>query len=333
MELKELHASHLEEAATLLSARHARERLTYPVLPDSFEDPQQALTVLQALQQKENAIGVGAFRGNKLVGYMLGAIDTDKNRERHVWIDYAGSAISGEESPERYRDLYAWLGEKWVNHGAFDHYVVVPGGDSMALDAWFRLGFGHQQVHAIQHIPEPLATTPNVTDFHIRRATKEDEAVVRSFATLIMEHQAKAPVWAPGFPEERRKLQDGYAGLLEDEEVWVWLASSKEGAPLGFQAYWPTSENMMTPGMSISLGVGATLPEARGKGVASALTRHGLSSALQSGYTRCVTDWRMTNLQSSRFWPDHGFIPIAYRLARNIDRRMAWATGRRHPHE
>jgi hypothetical protein len=38
-----------------------------------------------------------------------------------------------------------------------------------------------------------------------------------------------------------------------------------------------------------------------------------------------VTDWRVTNLLSSRFWPRQGFRPVVYRLTRRIDARVAWA--------
>ena len=68
-------------------------------------------------------------------------------------------------------------------------------------------------------------------------------------------------------------------------------------------------------------------PEARGQGIGTLLTRHGLAHARAAGYHFCETDWRSTNLLASRFWPHQGFQPIGYRLVRRIDQRIAWADG------
>ena len=46
-----------------------------------------------------------------------------------------------------------------------------------------------------------------------------------------------------------------------------------------------------------------------------------------AGYRYCITDWRSTNLQASRFWPRFGFRPVGYRLVRRIDGRIAVAGG------
>ena len=43
-----------------------------------------------------------------------------------------------------------------------------------------------------------------------------------------------------------------------------------------------------------------------------------LAWARDAGYSSIVTDWRMTNLTSSRTWPRLGFRPTFYRLFRGI---------------
>lgn len=39
-----------------------------------------------------------------------------------------------------------------------------------------------------------------------------------------------------------------------------------------------------------------------------------------------LAEQRSTNLLASRFWPRLGFRPIAYRLVRRVDQRIAWAS-------
>jgi GNAT superfamily N-acetyltransferase len=61
-----------------------------------------------------------------------------------------------------------------------------------------------------------------------------------------------------------------------------------------------------------------TLPESRGTGLGVALTDAGFAWAVREGYEAMVTDWRVTNLLASRFWPRRGFRASVLRLHRSI---------------
>ena len=76
---------------------------------------------------------------------------------------------------------------------------------------------------------------------------------------------------------------------------------------------------------ALAAGAAGTKEWARGRGIATALLRRGLAHARAAGYCHCLTDWRSPNLLASRFWPWRGFQPVAYRLARRVDPRIAWA--------
>jgi GNAT superfamily N-acetyltransferase len=329
MKIVEYKHSYIDDAASLLAKRHQNERKVNKELPAKFEDIAYAKKAIESLVAK-NWIGVAAIKDEQLVGYMIGTIQTDKNRERHTWIQYAGVAIAQGENEELYRELYAVFANEMVNNGSFHHYVMVPSGDANMLNAWFRSGFAYEQVHGIRDISEGIEPYRIHPDLQIRLATKEDENDIRALATVIMEHQAKSPVFAPGFIEERVDYQDGYAELIDDETVTFWLAIHQNEV-VGFQVYMPaevSDENMLIPDSCVSLVVGATVETARGIGVSSALLQNGLTHAKESGYTSCETDWRMTNLESSRFWSKNGFKPLVHRLVRHIDSRVLWAKGR-----
>jgi GNAT superfamily N-acetyltransferase len=66
------------------------------------------------------------------------------------------------------------------------------------------------------------------------------------------------------------------------------------------------------------LGFAAVLPDARGHGAGRALGEAVLQWSADTGYTSVVTDWRVTNLLSSRTWPRLGFQQTFYRLHRLI---------------
>ena len=60
------------------------------------------------------------------------------------------------------------------------------------------------------------------------------------------------------------------------------------------------------------------VPEARGCGVGVALTTYALAFAAEQGHPRVWTNWRVTNLGASRFWPARGFRLARLRLVRRL---------------
>jgi len=49
-----------------------------------------------------------------------------------------------------------------------------------------------------------------------------------------------------------------------------------------------------------------------------ALTTHALAYTADQGYRRLKTNWRVTNLGASRFWPARGFRLTHIRLVRRL---------------
>lgn len=62
----------------------------------------------------------------------------------------------------------------------------------------------------------------------------------------------------------------------------------------------------------------ATEPDVRGSGAGVALTQAAFAWASERGYETMVTDWRVTNLLASRFWPARGFRETFLRLYRHL---------------
>ena len=66
------------------------------------------------------------------------------------------------------------------------------------------------------------------------------------------------------------------------------------------------------------IGFAITRPDARGSGAGLALTAAAFEWARSRGYPAVVTDWRVTNLLSSRFWAKRGFRTTFLRMYRAI---------------
>ncbi len=170
----------------------------------------------------------------------------------------------------------------------------------------------------------------------IRRAELADLEASLELDEILPRHQSQAPVYAPYWFGEYAPFADKEAirqesiEILQDENAKFWLAL-RNGRIVGYQLYMPASphfekiDNLMVPEQCSYLAIAATREEEQGRGVGRALTAHGLAAAQSGGYTHCFTDWRVTNLLSSRFWPRQGFRPVAYRLSRRLDERIAWS--------
>lgn len=330
VELVPFHDDFIDEAADLLARRHRRERVTLMELPARFEDPSVARTAVETTWRRSHTSGMVAQQEDRLVGYLLGECTTSALLGRTVWMRWAGQALHEDAPAEVYRDLYAAAAPAWVSAGYFDHYVLVSAADRAGLDAWFALCFGQQQAHALLALDDleadPVEPLTSVT---FRQATEVDRDVLRDMAPLIATYQTRAPVWAPVPPETIDEYRDGYAELVDDGTATVWFAEH-DGQVVGLHVYLPaepSNDDLLTPEGCTELVAASTRENLRGHGLGRALTTHALAAMRAAGYAYCQTDWRVTNLLSSRFWPRRGFRPMYYRLARSIDPRIAWANG------
>ena len=102
---------------------------------------------------------------------------------------------------------------------------------------------------------------------------------------------------------------------LEDPDVALFVAE-RDGRAIGHATLYAADPDFGTPRDAVYLASTATLPEARGTGAAVALTAHALAWAREAGYGTMWTNWRVTNLLASRFWPARGFRPTYVRLHR-----------------
>jgi GNAT superfamily N-acetyltransferase len=214
-----------------------------------------------------------------------------------------------------------------VKKGIFSHGLYVSAADADVIDALFALGFGKERVDALLDLRTAEISEPaDPAGIDIRLAGAGDNTHLGNLSHIIMEALANAPNWHPTIPEDWEELREGWAELADDPEWTVWLALEK-GTALGTVSFCPEEESdtaiLVSPRTSY-LSVAATLPQARGRVVSTALTLRGLKQAQNENFEICYTNWISPNLPASRFWPRFGFKDAAYRLAKRIDPIIAW---------
>jgi GNAT superfamily N-acetyltransferase len=319
----------LPQAAALLAERHRRDRIALPHLPRRFGEIDAARQAIDVVWAKPHAAGFAAIEGGRLSAFLLGDRVIDAQRGRSGWVRNAGYAYSAGVDPDVIRDLYAALGESWVANGVFAHYALISVADAELLHAWYSLSFGIEQVHALLDLAKIGEAGTSIPGIDLRCAASGDEPHLAVLSDVIWREQVKTPVWGAMMPESVSEVEKGWAGLATDADCTTWLAMEGD-APVGVQVYWPAeagNDALHVDDDCLHLGVAGTRVAQRGRGIGTWMTQTGLAWAAANGYRCCETDWRSTNLMSSRFWPRRGFRPAVYRLVRQVDARIAWAAG------
>ena len=314
LEIRPFSDDFVAAAGELLAARHRAHRAAQPLLPARFEEPAAAQAEVEQLVRSESVSGSVALRDGRPVGYLLGAPRPNPIWGDHVWIELAGHAV---EEPEDLRDLYGAAAARWVDEGHVRHYAIAPAHDDGLLRAWSRVGFGQQHAHGVLEVPE--------TDWpdDVRRAEERDADAMVALSPALADHQSLSPTFAGGLPaEDPDELR---AEILEDlakPEIGD-LVAERDGRIVGAFQLVPAEMSSVHSGLArpdgaALLGWAATEPAVRGSGAGLALTEGAFAWARERGHAVMVTDWRVTNLLSSRFWPQRGFRETFLRLYRHI---------------
>ena len=304
----------IDDAARLLAARHATHRLAQPLLGARHEDVSTARAEIEAVLAVAGASGAIARRDGEAVGYVLGAAKPGPAWGPNVWVESAGHAV---QDPEVARDLYGLAAQRWVADGATAHYVLVPAHDPALVDAWSRLAFGQQHTHGIRR-----AEASAETDSVVRRARQSDIPRLAELGLGMTQHQASSPVFSayppPGLEEEIEEWETDFA-----DPAYVTFVADVDGDVLGSAVACALDKSSAHTGPARPdnagfLGFAAVLPRARGQGLGQRLGAAVIAWSAAEGYASVVTDWRVTNLLSSRTWPKLGFEPAFVRMHRHI---------------
>jgi ribosomal protein S18 acetylase RimI-like enzyme len=298
--------AHLADAAALLAERHARHRAAEPLLPDADDFHSQ----VEGEWRSEGAAGAVAVRDGEVVAYVLGHRRDDPVGAA-AWVGPAGHAT---REPELVRDVYGVAARAWLEAGMTRHFVFVPALDDL-IEPWFNLSFGASAVQATRETSSEPVSVAGVT---IRLSTPDDLDASAHFDRLLATHLAAPPSFG-GLPvRDLQAYRDEWRSTWEEPELTHFVAE-RSGTLVGhLLLYRRPAGDLRVPRDSIDLASAATLPDVRGSGVGLALTAYALSWARENSYPTMITDWRMTNLEASRFWPRRGFRRTFLRLYRSI---------------
>src|SRR5262249_10553919 len=139
---------------------------------------------------------------------------------------------------------------------------------------------------------------------------------------VLNAHQAASPVFSTGRAWTEEEIRAEIEADFANDQVGN-LVAEIDGRVVGNFVVVPIEMSGAHVGLArraglAHLGFAAVLPEVRGSGAGLALADECFAWARERGYQAMVTDWRVTNLLASRFWPKRGFRTTFLRLYRSI---------------
>jgi ribosomal protein S18 acetylase RimI-like enzyme len=225
-----------------------------------------------------------------------------RHAENRIWGPHVFLEATGD--PEAIRDAYAREAAGWPQR----HFALVEPTPE-ALDPWYRLGFA--QMHAYGE-RESGAERSKASGIAIRHGGPADLEAALRIDRVIHDLQEASPSFASVPLDEAARRAD-WEETLASEDVSYFVAE-RDGDPVGHVTVYPENEATM------NLASTAVLPAAQGHGVGRALASYALAFARESGHATVATNWRVTNLVASRFWPALGFRVTKLRLSRELPR-------------
>lgn len=316
----------IEKAAEILAERHRCERKFFPQLKKEFEDSANTKKVLADIMENELAMGICAYEGAVLKGFILSVIKTEGVLGRCAYVSYESCGVSQEQSYELYRSMYDKISRVWIENGALFHYAEIPAGSGKEVRAWLKLSFAFQQVYGVASLARKEINA--VKDISVRQADKEDGKALREIADVICSCQAGSPTYASCASERVRAIKYGYENLpLLPCSIVLVAYRDKRLVSMQYADLKQEPLSMMLPENAVKISVSATAEDSRGMGIGTLITETMFNMAIDKGYQNVMTDWRIANPYSSTFWENKGFKPVAYRMYRQIDERVYWAKG------
>jgi ribosomal protein S18 acetylase RimI-like enzyme len=299
-------ADHLAPAAEALAGRHGQHRQALPLVAAGDARP-----FLESFWRTPGSSGAAAVRDGRVAAFAVAEVAESALFGRSAWIGHAGHAA---DDGELLREVYAAAAEGWAAAGAERHYVLVPA-FAAALEPWYRLGFAHMHVEALR--PVTIERQPPPEGVALRLGTRADLEVGEEIDFEIYRLQARSPSFSR-LPLDRDARRREWLEIDLREEGLCYLVAEERGRIVGHTIIYRPEPVLGVPADAAYLASTAVLEAERGRGIGAALLGEVMRRAAEAGYGSLFTNWRMTNLSASRFWPSQGFVPIYYRLHRAI---------------
>jgi GNAT superfamily N-acetyltransferase len=312
MRIENFTTAHIEQALVLAMQNYEIERGFVTALPQM-----EAMPNLKGFA--ENNMGVAAFDGNKMIGFLCSTPPFENAFQSTdavgVFSPVCANGTIKEDRAKIYARLYQAAAEKWVKAGATSHAVCLYAHDTTAQEQFFKYGFGLRCVDAIRQMDE-IACTP-CAGYEFLELSQDEYSLVFPLHTLLNEHQCASPFFMNRKPSTPESFMDSCVS-----DASRFFAAKQHGKICAYLRLWATGETFVAEQPDYRhIGGAYCLPEHRGKGVYQNLLNFAISILKSENYSQLGVDFESINPTAYGFWLKY-FMPYTHSLVRRIDEKI-----------
>jgi hypothetical protein len=142
---------HIEQAQNIVKENYENERKCVDILPQINELPDFS-------QLAKNELGVSAFDGEKMVGYLccFGPFENafGTTNDTGVYSPVHGNGIVESDHKNIFARMYQAAAQKWVNSNITNHAITFYAHNGSIQNQLYRYGFGLRCIDAIRPMEE-----------------------------------------------------------------------------------------------------------------------------------------------------------------------------------
>lgn len=306
--------AHIKAAEAIAYKNYEEERRRVPSLPGITAVP-------SLLPYAQNGLGVAAFAGDTLTGYLC---TVPPFAHAFCSTDAVGvfspveanGAVPGDRAAV-YAQMYQTAGEKWAAAGASSHAVSLYAHDGETQLQFFRYGFGHRCTSAIRCIDDCTEEAAAVPDILFAELAPDERFKALPFEHRLDAHMAASPAFILRSPE----TEASYAKENRETKARIFAACTG-GKMIAFLKTSLGGEAFICdkPGYFHITGA-FCLPEHRGKGVYANLLRFAVQKLREDGIIYLGVDYESINPSADHFWSRH-FSVYTHSVVRRIDEHV-----------
>ncbi len=307
---------HCEEAMRLARSDYEREREFVTELPLTASVPE--LTWFA-----ENSLGVAAFEGDTMVGFLCSYPPIDKifgsTDVRGQFSPMGAHAAGNENRAGIYEAMYQAAAKKWVLAGAVSHAIGLYAFDQEVLQMFFRNGFGMRCMDAIKRVEQhPIVSQEG---FRYQELEAEERELAYPLDAMLNAHYRKSPF----FMNRTLHTKERFLDLCAEENARIFV-TLYEGQICAYLKITEEGETFLATGKKYRHITGAfCLPEFRGNKIMLNLLNFAETELAKSGIQTLGVDFETINPTAYYFWLKY-FKAYTISVVRRIDERILMCT-------
>jgi len=309
MRVVDFTSAHIEAAEQIARQNYEEERSFVKILPEAKELP--------ALGQfTENGLGVAAFEGNEMVGFLCGVSPFShafgSTDAVGIFSPMHANGAIPQNRAHIYARMYQAAADKWVRTGASSHAVCLYAHDKDGIEQFFRYGFGLRCIDAIRGMDE--IEVKQDCSFELAELTPEEYISVLPLDHMLDAHMAASPVFILRQSADSASFAE--TAVCNNSR---YFAAKVQGRIIAFIKAERAGETFIcdTPGY-IHINGAFCLPEYRGKDLIVHLLNLVIRTMRDEGYTRFGVDFESINPAAYGFCLKH-FTAYTNSVVRRID--------------